>query len=129
MDPIDAYESDVLLALASLRWIKSPRDVTKARDLADWKRQGVDLKAAVEWFRLNPRADWYQGGREIRKGIGYITPIGARGETVKVRTKEEIAADAARAAEEERKPENVKRRAEMEEKLRQMGYPMKEGKG
>ena len=66
------------MALASLRWIPSPKDATKARDLADMVRQGLSLKQVVEFFRTNPRADWYTGLRELRKGVGYMTPVGGR---------------------------------------------------
>lgn len=123
------HETDVLMALSALRWIKSPRDSTKARDLADLKRQGIDLKGTVEWFRLNPRADWYVGLRELKKGIGYLTPVGTRGETVKARDKAEIEREAAEAFERERSPEAMKRRTEMAEKLARLGFPITEVKG
>ena len=129
MEPVEMFEADVLMALAALRWIKSPRDSTKARDLADLKRQGIDLKAAVEWFRFNPRADWYVGLRELKKGIGYLTPVGTRGEATPTKPVEAIKKEAEKAFEEERKPENVKRREELASRLKALGIPIKEVKG
>ena len=124
-DDRQMYSTPVLMALAELRFVLSPKDGTKARDLADLERREFSLKMIVDWFKLNPRSGWYQGIREIEKRQGFITPVGTRGETVKAKDKAEIDREAAEAFERERSPEAVKRREENAERLRKLGFEVK----
>jgi hypothetical protein len=115
------YPPDVLLALAELRFIRMPSDRTKADALEDMKRQGLTLKQIVAFFKQNPRADFYEGCRELKKGVGYMTPIAERGEKTPTRSAEEIEKDNARAFAEERTASAKMSREALLAKLRAAG--------
>lgn len=74
----EMYSTEVLMALAQLRFIRMPGDRAKAAALDDMLRQGAKLRNVVDFFVANPRSDFYVGLRECKKGVGYLTPVGER---------------------------------------------------
>ena len=116
-DPVTMHESDVLAALAELRWISAPSDKAKSASLADMKRQGIPLRSIVEWFKANPKADWFEGVAQVKRpGV-----VSQRGEAQAARSKEEIESEANEAYIREREEASVRHTEELRRRLAAAG--------